>query len=181
MTSALWTGLRDLIATPTVPGLGPEQRAGVRSSSDLNRDLERFFAEHRVRADLHAVLRCAALLWHDHLDESHAISQDIHDANGSFLHGIMHRREPDYGNAKYWFHRVGTHAAYKPIAERVAELLKQSSGLAEWSRRLLATERWNASAFVDLCEEHARKPGTTEYKILQQVQTIEFDALLENL
>src|SRR5687767_13390080 len=52
---------------------------------------------------------CFAGLWlyFDFLDESHAISQDLDTAEGSYWHGILHRREPDYPNAKYWFRRVG--------------------------------------------------------------------------
>src|SRR6516165_1333879 len=48
---------------------------------------------------------CLAGLWlfHDFLDESHAISQDIDTIEGSYWHAILHRREPDYVNSKYWF------------------------------------------------------------------------------
>ncbi len=49
------------------------------------------------------------------IDRSHTISQDIGSAEGSFLHGIMHRREGDFGNAKYWFRRVGTHTVFDQI------------------------------------------------------------------
>src|SRR5687768_16030718 len=31
-------------------------------------------------------------LWHDYLDESHAVSQSLHSPTGSFWHAIMHRR-----------------------------------------------------------------------------------------
>ena len=59
---------------------------------------------------------CAGLwLYVDELDRSHVISQGIEDATGSFWHGIMHRREGDFSNSHYWFHRVGKHPVMTSI------------------------------------------------------------------
>jgi hypothetical protein len=46
---------------------------------------------------------CLSGLWllAGDLDQSHSISQDLTSAEGSFWHGIMHRREADFGNAKF--------------------------------------------------------------------------------
>lgn len=61
---------------------------------------------------------CAGLwLYVDELDKSHTISQGIQDATGSFWHGIMHRREGDFGNSHYWFRRVGAHPAMTAIPD----------------------------------------------------------------
>lgn len=60
---------------------------------------------------------CAGLwLYVDELDRSHTISQGIDDATGSFWHGIMHRREGDFGNAHYWFRQAGAHPAMRAVA-----------------------------------------------------------------
>ena len=48
-------------------------------------------------------------LYFSALDESHQISQGVESASGSYWHGIMHRQEGDWSNAKYWFRRVGAH------------------------------------------------------------------------
>ncbi len=91
---------------------------------------------------------CAGLwLYVDELDRSHAISQGISDATGSFWHGIMHRREGDFSNSHYWFNRVGHHPAMDTIpkydphafiddvenrhAETTADLISVQQ--AEWS------------------------------------------------
>ncbi|MDG1832996.1 MAG: hypothetical protein P8J63_07215 [Verrucomicrobiota bacterium] len=118
-----------------------------------------------------ALIQSAALLWHDQLDKSHDLSQDIPCADGSFLHGIMHRREPDYSNAKYWFNRVGTHPVYPEILNRVTQLV------ANTSLENLAGIKWDAAAMVDAVS--SARVGTDEYMILQQVQRVEFEFLLE--
>lgn len=48
-------------------------------------------------------------LYVDDLDRSHTLSQNIHTSTGSYWHAIMHRREGDFWNSKYWFRKVGEH------------------------------------------------------------------------
>lgn len=79
-------------------------KGGTHEQIDLVESIERM----HVIAERPA-LRAALWLYVDELDRSHSISQGIGDATGSFWHGIMHRREGDFGNAHYWFHRVGAH------------------------------------------------------------------------
>jgi hypothetical protein len=87
----------------------PNRTAGTQLASV---DAAALFAPLRVRdADIAAA--CLAGLWlrFDFLDESHAISQRIETPEGSAWHAIMHRREGDFGNSKYWWRRVGKHPA----------------------------------------------------------------------
>lgn len=75
--------------------------------------LERTIHEHRL-AGRQAM--CAGLyLYVDQLDLSHRISQRLSDATGSFWHGIMHRREGDFANSLYWFHKTGQHPAMRHV------------------------------------------------------------------
>ncbi len=101
---------------------------------------------------------CLSGLWlaFNYLDESHNLSQEIETPSGSFWHGIMHRREPDYENAKYWFRRVKQHPVYALLAAEVVRW-SESSGVADVTSRLTAHGKWDPYALVDLCESAAER------------------------
>lgn len=54
------------------------------------------------------ILQAAAYLYLDDLERSHAISQSVGTEEGALWHGIMHRREGDFWNSKYWFRHAGS-------------------------------------------------------------------------
>jgi hypothetical protein len=171
------TQIKQLLATPEPPSLGPQPRAGVIAEAELNAKLAALFRETKFSPVQQELIRSLLLLWHDHLDASHNISQGIENADGSFVHAIMHRREPDYWNAKYWWRRVGAHPAFGEIARRVGELLGQR-GAGELAKQLLPGGKWDACVFVDACETAA---GAAERgALLREVQRIETEVLLES-
>jgi hypothetical protein len=170
------------ISTATLPALGPEPRPGIKSVPELNAQLERFLQARNLPRALAQPLRAAALLWHDHLDESHQVSQNLPGPTGSFLHGIMHRREPDYENAKYWFRRVGAHPAFAELARKAKALTASDPGQAPLLARIGQGESWDPFAFIDVCAEYAGRPATDpQRRFLERVQAAEFTALLSTL
>jgi hypothetical protein len=176
-----WQSLKNLIATPDLPELGPTPRSGRLPMRDLAQKIDRFLAQTQLPPAIHSSIRAAALLWHDYLDDSHALSQNISGADGSFLHGIMHRREPDYANAKYWFRRVGRHSSFADIAKQVARRL-QSAGEPELAAKLTPRGVWDPFAFVDACQAAVEGPLPDEQiQTLRAIQEIEFDCLLAHL
>lgn len=70
-------------------------------------------ASDAVQALTDPSLQAAIWLYVDDLERSHAISQIIPDPTGSMWHAIMHRREGDFSNAKYWLKLAGTHRAFQ--------------------------------------------------------------------
>lgn len=43
----------------------------------------------------------------DRWEEAHDIAQDIPTATGSWIHGLLHAIEGDFGNSGYWFAKAG--------------------------------------------------------------------------
>ncbi len=106
-------------------------------------------------------LRAGLFQWHDFLDESHALSQSIEGEGahqlGDYWHAIMHRREPDYSNAKYWFRRIGKQPIWRELRFEADGILARCAApdAPRWRELLQASSKWDPFAFVDLCEECA--------------------------
>ncbi len=172
-----------LLVTPDLPALGPHGRMGTRDERDLVQQLDAFFARENLPRTTQSLLRSAALLWHDHLDASHTFSQGIETRDGSWLHGIMHRREPDYGNAKYWFHRVGKHPAFSKLALVAASrqsAADQNTNGGALTRRRYSGE-WDPFTFIDDCEAAERGNDAAAVAQLREIQAAEFEVLVEHL
>src|SRR5207237_2048428 len=134
--------------------------AAVRAALETMSDEALFGSTRPPRPELAQCCRAGLWLLHDFLDESHTISQDIDTAEGSYWHGILHRREPDYSNAAYWFRRVRSHPVFEPLRVRAAELGGEAG--ASGSSFLTRQRAWDPFAFIDLCESVAARRATGE-------------------
>ena len=127
-------------------------------------------------------IKCGLLLWNDALNDSHDVSQELGNNTGSYWHGIMHRREPDYSNAKYWFGRVGTHPIFPELRERTIALFKETSNpsdaLSQIGQAIEAQEHWDAYQFIDWCQAAENDLSSDVARFLQQVQAEEIKLLL---
>ena len=178
--NAIVAGLKNLLKAAGLPELGPGPRAGVLPEKELDRALEDLLKGGKLPEVSRELLRGLVLLWHDHMDAAHEIAQAIENPDGSFLHGILHRREPDYGNATYWFRRVGRHECFSEIARRVGEMLKANneSGM---EKQLIRNGEWDPYGFIALCEKApAKGAGDAVVKLLREIQGVETEVLLEH-
>lgn len=104
----------------------------------------------------------------DELDGCHKIFQDAPTDLGSYWHGMMHRREGDFDNARYWFRRAGTlpafNAMHQQASEHSADMAKQSS--------------WDPYLFTGQCEQ-ARFGASELTDELLALQRVEFDVLFD--
>lgn len=101
------------------------------------------------------------------LDEAHRIAQDISGQEGSYWHAIMHRQEPDPGNAAYWFRSLGRHAIFPALREEASAVGFQSGA------------EWDPFRFIDYFEAARRRSGSEEERIAMQVQLSEWQLLFD--
>lgn len=127
---------------------------------ELSRLLEGGVGDHLAGVSANAQLECLSGLWlvAGDIHRSHSISQDLGSKEGSFLHGIMHRREGDFGNAKYWFRRVGDHDVFLQLSENDGYL--------------------DPFTFVDECERSLRRNDQDASSRCRHLQWLEWQLLI---
>ncbi len=120
-------------------------------------------ATPKVDRGTRLALLAGLLQVNDFWDESHEAAQSADDLGerltSAYWHEIAHRREPDFGNAAYWFHRVGQHPVFAAVAEAASD------------------PAWSPMRMIELCS--AARPGSPEETLARKLQRIEMLLLLE--
>jgi hypothetical protein len=133
--------------------------------------------EIRSEMDAHAVLS-GMWLRHDWLGQSHRISQMIETPTGSLWHAIMHRREGDFSNSKYWYRQLDGHPTYGTMNVRAGDVVNPFP--ADKSIFRITFDGWSPTAFVDLVEAVHDKPADPRYRLAQALQEMEWQTLFEH-
>ncbi|WP_205880932.1 hypothetical protein [Limisphaera ngatamarikiensis] len=173
MTPQAWFSL---LETPTLPDLvapaqPPPVPAEVESScARLESSLPPGAADPRA-------IRALILLWYDQWTRAHELVQALENRDGALVHALVHRREPDFWNSKYWWRRTGQHPAFTALAQRARPWLKQHAP-AEWTRRLIRNDAWDPFALVDLIETILTTSDAAAARLARQLQHIEFQTVL---
>jgi hypothetical protein len=125
-------------------------------------------AREAVRAlRLPEAARAGLYLYFGCWNEAHETAQALETRDGSYWHAIVHRQEPDAGNAGYWFRQVGTHPIFAALRARAAELGYD------------AGPEWNPAAFVEYCERARAQPGSEVERTALEIQRAEWQLLFD--
>ncbi len=160
------TDFWSLIDTAGLAALDRGPRPGVATPADLRQaTLE---SVRGLAPETRAAALGLALLWHDDLDGAHELCQAHEGHQGcDYVHALLHRREGDFANAKYWFRAVGRHAVHDELAQTATTLGQQA---------MVTDGRWNPARMVDACARALTEPPPQRL-VVMQVQAAEFRAL----
>jgi len=115
-----------------------------------------------------AVVRGGLLYALDDLAGCHEFFQSTADDLVGYWHGMMHRREADFDNARYWFRRAGTLPFFDTLHSRAAEV----------SPEMAKQMSWDPYLFTKACEQH-RFGADSEEGSLARLQKAEFDVVFD--
>jgi hypothetical protein len=128
-------------------------------------DLERLGG---YRPEVVPFVRSLLLLAAGDLERAHRLVQDASNADGTYIHGMVHRVEGDFDNARYWFRRTAVHPAAAEIYRHAAA---NSPKVAGWTT-------FDPISLTDWVEA-SRKTGADEE--LRAVLAIEAEVMFEHL
>jgi hypothetical protein len=148
--------------TPSEP-LSWELPAKIRDASDEVLSGGKEFADRKT----FALVRGALFYAVDALDAAHRIFQDEPGDPGSYWHGMMHRREGDFDNARYWFRRAGS----LPIFDRM------HAAAADASANMAKQPSWDPYLLTGICEQ-AKFGDTDAVPECVRLQRVEFEEML---
>jgi hypothetical protein len=109
------------------------------------------------KLDLSLAGKACLHLLNDDITRGHEIAQSQEGvANFDYIHAIVHRREGDFSNSKYWFRQVGAHPVWAEV---------------------YGPDPTAPMRFVDRCREAGKSPS----RELERAQVKELSALLQHV
>ena len=152
----------------------------------------KLFSNHQLISHIHGdLIRNALYHNNDDLDAAHQICQDVGNTSSlpeiSYWHGIIHRREPDFNNARSWFQRSQDLQANDTLYHAIYNLLQRAIQMPDYGnareialqflKHLQNQETWDALYFLNLCETQSQNKDPHLEKLLEDIQAIEFQTL----
>ena len=114
------------------------------------------------------LVRAGLFYYHNALPDSHREAARDEGDLASYWHGMVHRREGDFENARYWMRRAGEQPVFQEMQARA------SDGAPHMARQ----SNWDPFLFIHLCEQY--KYGEAEYKKeIGHLQRVEFAVMFD--
>lgn len=150
------------------------------------------FSEHTLISQMHGdLIRNALYHKNDDIDTAHQICQTIGETTDApevcYWHGLIHRREPDFNNARSWFQKTLNFAANNLLHQAVYNFLQRAIQMPDYGdtrevalqfwQHLKTQNTWDALYFLNVCESAIENPNPDLQKLLEDIQAIEFDTL----
>jgi hypothetical protein len=107
-------------------------------------------------------------------EEAHELVSKSESRDCELWHAILHRQEPDAGNAAYWFRKVGPHQAYSKIAQAAVRVLEKLP------RAEFRAGKWDPFAFIAFCERARSQPGSAQEQAAREIQRAEWQIVFDH-
>jgi len=162
---------RKLVVKEPTPREAKELLEGVQPSQLLNLPIKDAEEAQAVLAGL--------WLLHDGLDESHRLVQDLIGPTGAFWHAIMHRREGDFSNSKYWYDRCERHRCMRLLGAVATDVVGPEAAGDPLVQRVVVGD-WNPRALVDLVQAVYKSHDDPRHDAAIRLQQIEWQTLFHH-
>jgi hypothetical protein len=125
-----------------------------------------------------AAMLAGLWLWQDFLEESHKVAQSLTTTSGSMWHAIMHRREGDFANSRYWYARCENHPCLPTLAAQANDVINPFP--ADKQVLKITISGWNSAALVDLVEQVHDQPQDPRHNLAIALQQLEWRVLFDS-
>ena len=79
-----------------------------------------------------ALVLAGLFYFHNALDDSHKEAQKLEGDAAAYWHGMVHRREADFDNARYWMRRAGDQPVFQEMQGRASDGAPHMSRQSNW-------------------------------------------------
>jgi len=107
-------------------------------------------------------------------EEAHRLIDDPKTPDGVYWHAILHRQEPDDGNAAYWFRRLGKHPIFTALSAEARRIV------ATHPRVEFRVGHWDPFSFIAFCSRARLQPGTEQETAAMEIQRAEWQLLFDH-
>ncbi|HON06641.1 MAG TPA: hypothetical protein PLW02_00920 [Verrucomicrobiota bacterium] len=159
----------------SAPGLDSKARADRLDSETIDTELHKLWKARVLPEWSERQTKCLLLLWHDYIELSHHIADTERTTDFIYIHAIIHRRERDIYNSRFWFRHLDMcHIVISNIAKEVGAYLTEK-GETQLLDRFVKDDGWVPLEFLEEVNKASKMDLSDPFvKLLQNIQTIEF-------